>query len=360
MAIAMNRALLGTRAGVRLGEKRHVSSRILVTGAAGFVASHVGALLLARGDEVVGVDNFDPYYSPARKRQNVAALRAGPGGRRFTFVQADVRDGDRMRRLFSSGFDAVAHLAGLGGVRASVERPQEYLDVNAGGTLAILEEARRAKVANLVLISTSSVYGNSKPPFVESDSADRPLAPYAASKRAAELLCHSYHHVHGLPCTIVRLFTAYGPRNRPDMMAHKLLDSIYTGREIPLYGSGEMLRDWTYVEDIARGILSALDKPLGFEIVNLGRGQPIRLREFIDAVQDVAGRKANLVPSPRDDSDALATGADIAKARRLLGFEPRVSVREGVEQLVRWYEDQVLGRDVDEPAVRAVRLAGAL
>ena len=336
-----------------------MSSRILVTGAAGFVASHVGALLLARGDEVVGVDNFDPYYSPARKWQNVAMLRDGPGGSRFTFVQADVRDQARMARLFSSGFDAVAHLAGLGGVRASVERPHEYLDVNAGGTLSLLDHARRASVRNLVLISTSSVYGNSKPPFVETDAADRPLAPYAASKRAAELLCHSYHHVHGLSCTVVRLFTAYGPRNRPDMMAYKVLDSIFTGREIPLYGAGEMLRDWTYVEDIARGIVAAVDQPLGFEIINLGRGQPVRLREFIEAMEDL-GRVARRTWSRHraSESDALATGADITKARRLLGFEPRVSVREGVEQLVQWYEEHVLRGDVVEPSVRAIRVGG--
>ncbi len=329
-----------------------------MTGAAGFVASHVSAQLLARGDEVVGVDNFDPYYSASRKWQNIAEVRGGPGGSRFTFVQGDVRDRDHMARVFAPGFDAVAHLAGLGGVRASVERPHEYLDVNAGGTLSVLEHARRTGVRNVVLISTSSVYGNSKPPFVETDAADRPLAPYAASKRAAEMLCHSYHHVHGLSSTVVRLFTAYGPRNRPDMMAYKVLDSIFTGREIPLYGAGEMLRDWTYVEDIARGIVAAVDKPLGFEIINLGRGHPIRLREFIEAMEALAGRNANLVPAPRVESDAFATGADIGKARRLLGFEPRVSVREGVERLYAWYVDRVRDELLEEQA-RPAKVGGA-
>jgi UDP-glucuronate 4-epimerase len=335
-----------------------LSARILVTGAAGFVASHVSAMLLARGDEVVGIDNFDPYYPASRKWNNIAEVRGGPGGGRFTLVQADVRDRDHMARILGTGFDAVAHLAALAGVRASVERPHDYVDVNVGGTLSVLDAARRASVRNVVVVSTSSVYGNASPPFVEDDPADRPLAPYAASKRAAELLCHTYHHVHGLSCTVVRLFTAYGPRNRPDMMAYKVLDSIFTGREIPLFGGGEMLRDWTYVEDVARGIVAALDRPLGYEIINLGRGHPIRLREFIDVMEELAGRKANLVPAPRVESDALATGADITKARRLLGFEPRVTVREGVERLYQWYLDTVQD-EVTEARARPAKVGAA-
>ena len=318
-----------------------MSSRILVTGAAGFIGSHVSAALLARGDEVVGLDNLDPYYAPARKRENLEDIRAGSGGARFTFVQGDIRDRALLEGLFAKGFDAVAHLGGLAGVRASVERPHDYVDVNVNGTLHLLEESRRRRVRNLVLVSTSSAYGNATPPFVETDAADRPLAPYAATKRAAEMLCHSYHHMHGLSCTAVRLFTAYGPRNRPDMMAYKVLESIFTGREIPLFGGGEMMRDWTYVEDIARGVVAALDRPLGFEIVNLGHGHPVPLREFIEALEALAGKKANLVPTARHESDALATGADISKARRLLGWEPHVPVREGVQRLFSWYVERV-------------------
>jgi UDP-glucuronate 4-epimerase len=325
-----------------------LSARILLTGAAGFIGSHVSALLLARGDEVVGLDNFDPYYASSRKWENVEAVQKGPGGQRFTIVEGDIRDRDLLGSLFSKRFDGVVHLAALAGVRASVERPHDYVDVNVGGTLNLLEAARRGPVRNMVFVSTSSAYGNAKPPFVETDAADRPLAPYAATKRAAEMLCHSYHHVHGLPCNVVRLFTAYGPRNRPDMMAFKVLDSIFTGREIPLFGAGEMFRDWTYVEDVARGIIAALDQPLGYEIINLGNGHPVRLRDFIETIEDLAGRKANLVPAARMTSDALATGADIGKARRLLGFEPRVSLREGVERLFRWY----LGRTCRESAAR--------
>ena len=318
-----------------------MSARILLTGAAGFIGSHVTASLLARGDEVVGLDNFDPYYSPSRKWEHVEAIRGGPGAARFRLVQGDVRDRGLLAGLFAERFDAVVHLAALAGVRSSVERPHDYAEVNIGGTLNVLEAARRGEVRNMVLISTSSAYGNASPPFVETDPADRPLSPYAAAKRAAEMLCHSYHHVHGLSCSVLRLFTAYGPRNRPDMMAFKVLDSIFTGREIPLFGDGEMVRDWTYVEDVARGIVAAIDRPLGYEIINLGHGHPVRLREFIESIEKLAGRKANLVPAPRMSSDALATGADITKARRLLGFEPRVSLREGVESLFRWYVERL-------------------
>ncbi len=321
-----------------------MSQRILVTGAAGFIGSHVSAQLLARGDEVVGLDNFDRYYLPSRKWSNVEEIRAVAGGSRFELFEGDIRDRELLDKIIVEGeVDAIAHLAGLAGERSSVERPHAYVEVNVAGTLNVLESSRRGKVRNFVFISTSSAYGNATPPFLESHAADRPLAPYAATKRAAELLCHSYHHAHGLPCTCLRLFTAYGPRNRPDMMAYKVLDSIFTQREIPLYGGGEMFRDWTYVEDIARGIVTALDRPLGYEIINLGRGRPVGLREFIETIEELAGRKARLVSAPRVESDALATGADIEKARRLLGFEPRVSVREGVERLYEWYLERIAG-----------------
>lgn len=319
-----------------------MSSRILVTGAAGFVGSHVAAKLIARGDEVIGLDNFDDYYSPAHKRANIDEIRAGPGGGQFILIEGDIRNSDLISGLLSSKIDAVVHLAGLAGVRASIDRPQAYVDVNVGGTVCLLEAARCAKVKNVVLTSTSSAYGNSVPPFVETAAADRPLAPYAASKRAAELMAHSYHHIHGLSCNVVRLFTVYGPRNRPDMMAYKVLDSIFMGREIPYFG-GEMVRDWTYVEDVAQGIVAAVDRPFGYEIFNLGRGHPISLHEFIETIEQLAGRRARLIPMPRVESDAIATGADIEKAQRLLGYTPRVSLREGVERLYQWYSNRIAG-----------------
>ncbi len=315
-----------------------MNQRILVTGAAGFIGSHVSAMLLARGDEVVGLDNFDPYYAPASKRANAQEVASGPNGRAFRLVEGDIRDRALVEKLFAEGIDAVVHLAALVGVRASLEIPHDYLDVNLTGTLNLLEAARRRPVRNFVLASTSSAYGNTAiQPFIETDPADRPLAPYAASKRAAEMLAHSYHHLYGQDVTVLRFFTVYGPRNRPDMMAYKVLDSIFTGKQIPLYGAGDMFRDWTYVEDIARGVLQAVDRPLGYEIMNLGRGQPVRLLDFIRCMEEFAGRKAHLVPQPKVDSDALATSADIEKARRLLGYSPEVSVREGVGRLWRWY-----------------------
>ncbi len=336
-----------------------MSQRILVTGAAGFIGSHVSAQLLARGDEVVGLDNFDRYYLPSRKRANIEEVRAGTGGSRFELFEGDIRDRELLDKIIVEGeVDAVAHLAGLAGVRSSVERPHAYVEVNVGGTLNLLESSRRGKVHNVVFVSTSSAYGNSEPPFLETHAADRPLAPYAATKRAAELLCHSYHHVHGLSCNVVRLFTAFGPRNRPDMMAYKVLDSIFTGREIPLYGGGEMFRDWTYVEDVARGIVAAIDRPLGYEIFNIGRGHPVALRDFIEAIESLAGRKAHLAPAPKVDSDAFATGADISKARRLLDFEPRISVREGVERLFSWYVERIAGGvTAGNGSVRHIRTA---
>jgi UDP-glucuronate 4-epimerase len=320
--------------------------RILVTGAAGFIGSHVCDQLLARGDEVVGLDSFDPYYAPARKRAHVAeVIRAAPPGR-FQLVEGDIRDRALVTALVrDSGVTAIAHLAGLAGVRSSVERPHDYVEVNVGGTLNMLEAARHGIVGNFVFISTSSAYGDAPPPFLETDPADRPLAPYAATKRAGELLCHSHHHVHGLPCTVVRLFTAYGPRNRPDMMAYKVLESIFTGKEIPLYAGGLMLRDWTYVGDIARGIILALDRPLGYEVLNLGRGEPVEVRTFIRILEELAGREARLVPVPRLGSDAPATGADIDKARRLIGFDPKVDVREGARRLYDWYVQHVAPPD---------------
>jgi UDP-glucuronate 4-epimerase len=329
-----------------------LSARILVTGVAGFVGSHVAELFLARGDTVVGLDNFDDYYSPAIKRANVKELQAGPGGERFELVVGDVRDRALVGNVLSSHFDTVVHMAGRGGVRASLEDPHHCVDVNTVGTLNVLEAARRQGVGNLLLASTSSAYGNSPHrPFVESDPADRPLAPYAASKRAAEMLAFAYHHNYGLECTVLRFFTVYGPRNRPDMMAYKLLDSLYTGRKVPLYGAGDAVRDWTYVGDVARGVVAAADRTLGYEIVNLGSGRPVRLLDFIQQLEELTGRKASLLPAPRMDSDAVATAADIDKARRLLGYAPGVTLRDGVRRLWEWYLRAVVGQTAREPGV---------
>ncbi len=321
-----------------------MSKTILVTGAAGFIGSHVADGLLKRGDRVVGLDNLNTYYSPARKRANLEEVRQGAPAEHFTVVEGDIRDRDLLARLFAEHrFDAVIHLAAMAGVRASIEDPHLYLDINLVATLNLLEAARENRVGNFVFASTSSAYGDTTQiPFVETDSADRPLAPYPASKRAAELLGYTYHHLHGQNFTAVRFFTVYGPRGRPDMMAYKVLDNIFFEREVPLFNNGQMHRDWTYVGDIVAGVVSAVDRPLGYEIINLGRGEPVLLADFVRYIEELAGRGARLVPAPMADGDVVYTYADVSKARRLLGYDPQVSVQEGVRRFWDWYRTAVL------------------
>ncbi|HEY6558700.1 MAG TPA: NAD-dependent epimerase/dehydratase family protein [Polyangiaceae bacterium] len=317
--------------------------RILVTGAAGFIASNTTDALLARGDQVVGIDNLNDYYDPARKRANLAEVRAlARDSARFEFRELDIRDRAALRELVASGFDAIVHLAAMAGVRASVDNPWLYYDVNLTGTLNLLDAAREYGKPNFVFASTSSAYGATNViPFIETDPSDRPLAAYAASKRAAEMLGFSYHHLHGLDFTALRFFTVYGPRGRPDMMAFKVLDSVRLGREVPLYNNGQMHRDWTYVSDIVQGVVQAADRRLGYEVINLGRGEPVLLADFVQALEELAGKKAKLVPAPMMDADVAYTYADIGKAQRLLGYAPEVSVRDGVRRFWEWYTTAV-------------------
>jgi len=320
---------------------RGVTGRtILVTGAAGFIGSHTAALLLARGDRVIGLDNLNTYYDPARKRSNLDEVRAGAGGAAgFSFIEGDVRDRALVARLFAERRPtAVAHLAAMAGVRVSVEDPWLYYDVNLTGTLNLLDAAREHGKPNFVLASTSSAYGNTaQVPFVETDPADRPLAPYPASKRSAELLGHAYHHIHGLDFTALRFFTVYGPRGRPDMLAYKLLDAMRSGEKMPLYNGGQMHRDWTFVSDIVQGVVAALDRKLGYEIINIGRGEPVLLADFVRRIEALAGREAPVKDEPMMRADVSHTYADITKARKLLGYSPQVSVTEGVQRFYHWY-----------------------
>jgi len=312
---------------------------ILVTGAAGFIGSHLAERLCRRGDSVIGLDNFNDYYDPARKRANAARLEAYSN---FKMVEADVRDRERMFALVpAEGITAIAHLAAMAGVRNAVAHPDLYVNVNLNGTQNLLDAARASgTVGNFVFASTSSVYGNTTQiPFVETDPCDRPLQPYAAAKRAAEILGYSYHHLFGQNFTVLRFFTVYGPNGRPDMMAYLLADSIYRGREVPLYDGGQMYRDWTFVDDITAGIAAAIDRPLGYEVINLGRGEPVLLKDFVELMEELSGRKANLVPMPRLAADFVLNQADISKARRLLGYDPRVSVVDGVRRFWEWYRD---------------------
>ncbi|MFA5509034.1 MAG: SDR family NAD(P)-dependent oxidoreductase [Vulcanimicrobiota bacterium] len=318
--------------------------KILLTGAAGFIGSHSTQELLKRGHFVVGMDNLNDYYDPRRKLENLEEVKAGFGGERFEFHKADLRNREEIAQLFQDHeFDAVVNLGAMAGVRVSIEDPHLYYDVNLTGTLNLLLECVQHKVGNFVLASTSSAYGDTEiMPFVETDPCARPLAPYAASKRAAEMLCYTYHHLFGQNCTCLRFFTVYGPRGRPDMMAYKVLDNIFFGEPCPLYNGGEMWRDWTYVSDIANGVASAAERPLGYEIINLGRGEMVKLADFVERIEGLAEKKSNLESAPKLAADIEATSANIDKARRLLDYDPRVSVDEGVKHFYEWYADKVL------------------
>jgi UDP-glucuronate 4-epimerase len=328
-------------------------STFVVTGAAGFIGSHVVEALVARGHDVIGIDNFHPYYEPARKRSNLQEIQATCGSK-LTFLEGDIRDADLLDQVFAENeVEGVANLAAMAGVRASIDDPSAYYDVNLVGALRLFDAsvgrtkgtASLRRRPNFVLASTSSVYGNTTMiPFTESDPCDRPLAPYSASKRAAEMLAFTYHHLHGLDVTVLRFFTVYGPRNRPDMMAHKVADNIFLGREVPVYSPDKMRRDWTYVSDVAEGVANALERRLGYEICNIGRGEPVGLNDFIHLMERLSGGRASLEPGEAPKSDMEITYADIGKARRLLDYNPQTSVETGVASFLDWYQRAVLGR----------------
>ena len=314
---------------------------ILVTGAAGFIGSHVAETLLARGDEVTGLDNFNDYYDPARKRANAALLTRGP---RFTLHEADVRDAEAMERVCAEGrFDAVVHLAAMAGVRYSIERGPLYVDVNVRGTVNLLEAARKTNVPHFVFASTSSVYGRTEQlPFREDDPLGRPLAPYPATKIAGEVMGHAYHSLFDLSFTGLRFFSVYGPRGRPDMMPYIITDSIVRDREFALYEAGEMYRDWTYIADIVSGVVAAVDRPLGYQVINLGHGEPVRMADFVELIEELVGKKAQMTTPPAPLSEPTINYADVTKARKLLGYNPTTSVVEGMHQFWEWYQAEIL------------------
>jgi UDP-glucuronate 4-epimerase len=258
----------------------------------------------------------------------------------LTVVEGDIRNRALLAELFGKHeFSGVAHLAAMAGVRTSVEDPWLYCDVNLTGTLNLLDAGRLHNNPNFVLASTSSAYGNTTlVPFVETDPADRPLAPYPASKRAAELMGHSYHHIHGTDFTALRFFTVYGPRGRPDMMAYKLLESMRTGEKMPLFNGGNMYRDWTFVGDIVSGVVAAVDRRLGYEVINIGRGEPVLVMDFVKSLEKLAGRQAPVTSEPMMKADVSYTFANIDKAKKLLDYNPTVSVEEGVQRFYDWFK----------------------
>jgi UDP-glucuronate 4-epimerase len=310
--------------------------RYLVTGGAGFIGSHLSEALLARGDEVVCVDNFNDYYSPARKRRNVAAALQQAG---YTLVEADFRDLEAMERVFAAYRPAkVAHIGAMAGPRPSVERPLLYEDVNVRGTITLLELARRYDVQGFVLASTSSVYGLSPTPWSEDLPANQPLSPYAATKKAAELLAYTLHYLHGTPTRIVRFFTVYGPRGRPDMTPHLFVDAMVKGKPMTLFNGGVgVYRDWTYIADIVAGVVAALDLDRPFEIFNLGNSSPVQLRDFVALLEGIVGHRALIEARPLSPADPPTTYANIEKARQAL-----TSLEEGLTRFWEWYQQEVL------------------
>ena len=308
----------------------------LITGGAGFIGSRLALALRAQGEPVVLVDNFNDYYDPALKRANVAPFVSDPG---VTLIEGDVRDKDLIDQVVGShDIKRIAHLAAMAGVRNSVDQAALYYDVNVMGSLNMLESARRHGIKQFIQASTSSVYGDTgRVPFVEDDPADRPLAPYPASKRATEILGHSYHHQFGINVTCLRFFNVYGPQGRPDMMPIKVIKAIREDQPITLFDGGSLKRDWTYIDDIIAGVLVALDRPFGYEVINLGCGAPISMTDFVDIVEEFSHKAARRVTVPAPLSEPPITYCDNSRARRLLDFTPKVSVLEGLKQTWNWY-----------------------
>ena len=310
--------------------------KVLITGGAGFIGSHVAGALMARGDEVVCLDSFNDFYDPELKRANMTEI---PGA---TLVEGDIRDADLMARLFREhGFDGVIHLAAMAGVRPSLLDPLHYQDVNIRGTMILLEELRQRPDTKFVFASSSSVYGsNEKVPFEETDDIHKPVSPYAATKRAGELLCYTHHHLYGIATSCLRFFTVYGPRQRPEMAIHKFVRMTLEGKPIPFFGDGSSRRDYTYVDDIVDGVVRSLDHCAGYEIYNLGESTTTSLSELVEMIGEVTGVEPILDRQPNQPGDVPITYADVSKAKRKLGYQPSTTVREGLERFFAWYQER--------------------
>ena len=308
----------------------------LVTGGAGFIGSNLCERLMQEGHKVWAYDDLNDFYSPRRKERNLEELGAYPS---FQFVRGDLRDKAAVRDLFASArFDQVIHLAARAGVRPSLEDPALYMDVNVLGTTHILEAARERGIKKVTIASSSSVYGiNSKSPFSESDPIFTPISPYAASKLACEALGHVYAHIHKMDIVMLRFFTVYGPRQRPDLAIHKFAGLIEQGKPIPVFGDGSTARDYTFVSDTLDGIMACTRREFGFEIFNLGESECVKLSRLIELLEQTLGKKAVIERLPNQAGDVPLTYADISKAERMLGYHPRVKIDEGIQRFVEWF-----------------------
>ncbi len=309
---------------------------MLVTGGAGFIGSHLTRSLLSSGDRVTCLDLFDDFYDPSIKRNNIKPF-SGEGG--YRVVEGDIRDDSLLDSLFrDSGFDIIVHLAARAGVRPSIEQPMLYQDVNVRGTTAILEACRLHQVRQVIFGSSSSVYGNNKKlPFSEDDPVERPISPYAATKRAGELLAFTYHHLYGIDVSCLRFFTVYGPSQRPEMAIHKFCRAIEEGRVVTMFGDGSMRRDFTFVDDIVAGVRAAMDRVHGYRIYNLGESQTIRLSELIDRLGEAMGKSPKIERLEAQPGDVDVTYADIQRARQELDYAPSTDIVEGLRQFVQWF-----------------------
>lgn len=312
--------------------------KIFLTGAAGFIGSHLSERLLREGHEVLGLDNFDPYYDIQLKERHIAQLQQYAG---FALHRGDIRDGALVDTLIADfAPDRIVHLAARAGVRPSIEAPALYADVNVTGTTHIFEAARKQNIP-VVFASSSSVYGDSATaPYREDEAADFPVSPYAATKRAGELLAHTYHHLYGLPITCLRFFTVYGPRQRPDMAIHKFTKAILEGKTITLFGDGSTARDYTFVADIVDGLMASIERApqLGLAILNLGGGRTITLRELVEKIEVATGKKADIQWEGDQPGDVKLTSADISRAQELLGYNPGTTIDEGLRATAQWLQ----------------------
>ena len=308
--------------------------KALVTGAAGFIGSHLCERLLAGGWAIVGVDSFDDFYDPEMKRRNIDGCVKDTG---FRLVEADIRDADAMVKA-AGDIDIIVHLAARAGVRPSIEQPLLYADVNINGTMVLLETARGCGIKKFIFASSSSVYGNNKKvPFSERDNVDFPISPYAATKKAGELICHTYCRLYGISITALRYFTVYGPRQRPDLAIHKFARLIEQAKPIPVYGDGTAMRDFTYIDDIINGTVASIEKCDGYHIYNLGRSEPITVNELIVQIEKALGKKAVKEYLPKQPGDVERTFADVTKAGRDLGYRPETGIEQGLSRFVEWF-----------------------